>query len=256
MEPIRSGGFFSTTNSLNILAAFVVGPFLVFPAYADIINVNFVGTGSGSGTVNIICDLGEGCSDSFSFSGTNTQLGTFSQSGQASAEGTNERVLTAHGLVQQTTQVTSNSFAIDLLSQFTIDDIAGLEWGVSWRLSNNYFMNFTLTTKSSMHVTSSLTSEGLGDVLFQYSDVPGLVTIPFGPLDQTLTLEPGPYQFEFFSGGSFQRGPMGGENDLLSLSLNADFTSIPEPDWTPIIAGLIGIGCCAIRQRQRARSSV
>jgi len=265
MEQTRSGAFFSTTNIRNILAALAVGSFLVSPAFADIIDVGFGGSASGSGTVNVICTLGgPGCSlfpygvpiatDSFSFSGTNTQLGTFSQSGQASATSKDGQVITVTGLVRQTTEVTSNSFAIDLLSQFSSVYIP-LESGVFGSLRQYYSLGFTLTTESSMHMTSQF-AEGS---LFEFSDLYGPLGLVFtlpGPPDQTFTLEPGQYQFEFASGSSspyaFELGPsLRGFDELETLSLNATFTPIPEPHWTPIVLGLISIGYYLLGQRRR-----
>jgi hypothetical protein len=251
MELIGSGGFFSSTKFPSILAALAVGSFLAFPAFADIVGVEFNGSGNGSGEVAILYwPVGspfDFVTNSFSFSGANA-------SGQASAASApaDGRVITAGALVQQTTVVTSNSIAIDLLSQFTVDPIPGGGWGVTGNVSQYYSLYFTLTTESTMQLTIES-----GGNLFSYADMYG----PLGPVfteawppDQTfkLKLVPGPYEFEYDSGGDIDVSP--GYDDYgfiesASLSLNAKFTPIPEPNWASIALCLLGFGCCVVRQR-------
>ncbi len=266
MVPIGSEGFFSTTNFCNILSALAVAPLLVLPAFADVIDVGISGSVNGSGDLVIVCCSGEGVArNSFSFSGTNTQLGTFSRSGQASAMGTGDgdRTLTASGLVQQKTEVASNSFTIDLVSQFIVPSMTGAEWGVNGSLSNDYEMGFTLTAESSMHLTSQISSGGAFSIFSPVADLESFGGIPIidltspGASDLTLTLEPGQYSINFFAGTEFQHGPHGIFNpetdDFANLSLSATF-AVPEPHWTPLVPGLLGIGYCIIQQRRRARA--
>src|ERR1035438_8666941 len=251
MEQTRSGAFLSTTNLHNILGALAVASFLLSPAFAD---------ASASGAVYLPCMYGDpSCSpigvgyvtNSFSFSGTN-------QSGQASVTGSFGQTLTEIGLVQQTAAETPNGFAIDLLSQFTSSPVAGGGWAVDETLSDYFAIGFNLTTASSMHLTGALTADGSGEFFFQFADFwgpGGFFMIPFGPIDETVTLVPGVYLLEFDASGSLQHGPAGGYDfgfdDSLELSLNAEFTAIPEPHWTAIVLGLIGVGCCLVGQGRR-----
>ncbi len=71
-----------------------------------------------------------------------------------------------------------------------------------------------------------------------------------------MTLVPGDYLLEFGANGSLQHYGyflISGVDDSLDLSLDATFTPIPEPHWTPIVLGLIAIGCCVVGQPEKTR---
>ncbi len=174
MEQTSSGAFFSTTSFRNILRTLAIVSFLLSPAFADVIDVGITGSASASGTVILPCMSGDpSCSspvgyvsNSFSFSGTN-------QSGQASVTGSFGQTLTENALVQQTTAVTPNSFAADLLSQFTNSPVAGGGWAVDESLSEYFAIGFNLTTESSLRLTGALTADGSGQVFFVFADLTG-----------------------------------------------------------------------------------
>ena len=256
MESVNSKRLFSFTRICCALAVLAIGTLFGSAAYGDVIDFTVNGAVQGTGGVGIR----DGGEDQFDFSGTNTQLGTFSRSGHASVTQSlpGGRSVVADALIRQTTAVTSSSLSIDLLSQFLVDRPFGGEWGARADLSNSYGLGFTLTTESLMLVTNQLTGTLSSDL--PYLTGTGIGSQIYIPLDQTtFMLGPGQYGIGFYSRNSIQLGPEGGgedippTNDFLQLSLTADFTPIPEPAWTPVVTGLLAIvsGYAHFRRRSR-----
>ena len=98
--------------------------FALAPAFADLVNVTVDGTVTGSGMVAVRCDrCGGPGEDSFSFAGSNAQVGTFSKSGQASfiSNSPGVRSVTESGLTEQATAVSANSVSVDFLVSTILD---------------------------------------------------------------------------------------------------------------------------------------
>lgn len=107
-----------------------------------------------------------------------------------------------------------------------------------------------------MHLKSELTF-GPDGGFFDGADLfgPGISVTLAGLFEQTLTLEPGSYEFDFLAEGNVLHGPIDISNpatdDSVHYSLNAKFTTVPEPHWTPFVPGLLGIGYYVVRKRRR-----
>jgi hypothetical protein len=242
---------------LKRLARFTAVVFLIVsPALADLItDVTVNGSVSGTGNMTLRCFFQgsppPGCAQalplvyiqdvSTSFSATNTQVGDFSDSSQATGIGPTELDIIA----SQSTTATADSLSVDLYTAFSIFMRAPIHY-YDVSLQNSIAVGFELTTESLLQVSGYL---GLGDTQLFDSNGNPLFTGPC--CNSSLILGPGMYKFT-------QSLPMtadGGfpvfdhEGTYFVSELDANFTPIPEPRWTGLTA-LIALGCLAYcRQR-------
>ena len=244
--------------SRNHLVILAIVSLSAVPAVANLVDVSSVdGTVSGSGVAAARNDFDPSGfnSESFSFTGTNTQLGTFSMSGQASASGAPiwGDFITVTGLTQQTTTSSTRGIAVDFLTSATVDGF-GTQWFAEGQLSNQYTLAFTLDAPSLMHVmTTGRESYGYGYTWWNLTGpFPGgsVDGFDFGSFDETFMVDPGTYFLSISDLMNFRLYPVS-RDQIDSLSVSADFTAIPEPHWTTMVPPLlvfIGIG---YRSRKR-----
>jgi hypothetical protein len=244
-------------RNYSLLLAFV--SLSVSPAAADLVDVTFGGGANGSGVIIARCATCPSGNDveSLSFGGTNSMNDNFtSSSGTVTAA---DRV-TMSGSVQQITDVSPASFSVDLETLVTLDAI-GAEWGASADIANSYFLNFTLTTESEMHLSEPLNvgnSSTQDQCYLRSADFNTSIPLPCfddGSFDQSFTLGPGTYFLSLADQlitDSFFEG-----NNVITdhLVLTADFTPIPEPGWGVfLLASLLVVvsGYASLRRHGRA----
>ncbi len=238
---------------LLAVAAFCCGP-----AMADIVDVTFGGGAFGSGQIVARCFTSPSCADQefLSFNGTNSNSYNFTSSGSVTAA---DRV-TLSGSVQQITSVSADSFSIDMESMATLDAM-GAEWGATVDIKNGYDLSFTLTSESVMHLSEALNvgnSHEQEFCFFDGSDFNPYILLPCfdgGSFDQSITLGPGTYTVSLADrllAGSF---PCCGEptHDVIAeyMSLDAQFTPIPEPQESVIAAAMLAV--ISLRESFRRR---
>jgi len=251
----------------NYSLLLAVSSFYVSPALADLVGVTFTGNADFAGSVIARCLPGSSCyaqgydvdSESLSSGYTNNNQDNFtSSSGTITAA---DRV-TMSGSVQQITDVSPTSFSVDLETLVTLDSI-GHEWGASADIANSYFLNFTLTTESVMHLSEPLNvgnSPAQDQCDLRSADEKTYIPLPCfddGSFDQSFTLGPGTYFLsladQLISGEFFDVDGHSVTTDHLVLT--ADFTSIPEPRWGVfLLASLLVVvsGYAPLRRHGRA----
>ncbi len=231
--------------------------FAASPALADLVDVTFGGGAGGSGSIVARCFTSPDCADQefLSFNGTNNNQDNFSASGSVTAAGR----VTLSGLVQQTTDVSPTSFSVDLQTLATLG-ATGLQWGASVNITNSYFLQFTLTTESLMHLSEFGNSFSPQICLLYGANLdPSIPCLDGGSFNQSFTLGPGTYGLSLgdqLIAYSFNAQPLGTHDEIMDqLVLTADFTAVPEPRWSvAILAGLLMAiaGSAPIRRGRRA----
>ena len=222
--------------------------FSVAPALADVVDITVSGAVSGSGTAFSACGACDGGFDvhSFDFTGSNSQLGSFSASGQTSASGapTFGDFVTLTGSTQQTTATSVNSLTIDFLVSAVTDGL-GAQWFAQAHLSSEYGLAFTLTTPSLMHLTTTGKESGLSSWSLNGPFLGSFSGSDFGSFDQTFIAEPGAYSLTILDRLDSSAFPLGIDTHLEetdSFSLTANFAPIvPEPRWSAIVLVLLAI---------------
>jgi len=234
---------------MRLYCRLLLGLSFLTTALADVVQVNVNGMVNGTVNVFVLCTSPE-CGDNegsfvwdgLGVSGTNTQLGTFTRSGQASAADPEGRFASVLVQFQQTTEATATSLALDVQTTATVDGLGG-QWSVqNGDLVNQISLGFTLTTESLAHWTGS--SLGRLETYQQISlnGPQGPIGMPFpGPGDYSFPLMAGQYTLEVLDDSpDFGVGPEGVNTDVVessNFSLNADFTTIvPEPRWCALVA--------------------
>ncbi len=239
------------------------------PVSADVIDLNVNGTVNGAGQFFIVCTSGSpGCPDDvaeaevpINVDGTNTQLGAFTKSAQASFDDVSGRSTSVSVQFQQTTEANPSGFSADVQTTAILNGV-GAEWGGRADFFNNYSLEFTLTTESLVHLTTVLTGPS-----FDYLNLEGpgieIGGPPFTSLDQSFAAGPGQYTLVMavydlgfcicVSGGITTHF-----SEFSDLSLNAEFIPIvPEPRWGAIVVPvfLTILGCFVSRQRSLPQST-
>jgi len=232
------------------------------PAFADLTGVSVSGSADGSGSLTFICPTFPSCNNvsgpSFSFSGTNSSLGTFSVSGSTSGVDPfgflTDKI---SGGAQQVTTATADSLSINLMENASSSveeffvDIHG-RWQTS--ISNSVTLSFDLTTTSVLQLSSC----GIPVLLFcQLRDSDGTVilTLPSSATTDVL-LSAGMYNLFYVS--SFDVGDLPGvsffpEDSTLSAEI------VPEPSqaaYLPLLMLLFVLGLRAWFSRLRITPAI
>lgn len=236
----------------------------ISPAIADVIEVTVDGSVSGSGTATTDCGLlspeppecvpspGGPPVDavSYSFASTNTQLGTFSDSG--SATGVNG---SAEGQASQDVTAMSDSIGITLSASHTIQ---GAVLYYSGTESDSVTVDFDLTSLSEASLSGSgfiepgMFAPAAGELLDSNGNV--ILTVPNSPAGVTVLLQPGLYELStgaqvFPTGG----GPSGGGTFTdLQLDFGGTFTPVPEPRGALFAVLFFGLLVARFVSRRRA----
>lgn len=257
-------------RNYSVLLAIV--PWSVVPAVADVVDVIFGGAVTGGGGFVDHCPTCPGGVEQggFSLSGMNNNADDFTTSGISDPT---SRVVMS-GFAQQVTTVSPTSWNVDLETLATLD-AAGAEWGADVNISTSYFLSFTLTTESVMHLTETVNvgsppSDGYlpNDVCFlDNTDSSIYISLPCfnnGSFDQSFTLGSGTYGLEITEqllAPSFNQGPGFETHDVLTdhWVLTADFTPVvPEPRWTfvvPVALLVVISGAASLRKRRALADS-
>ena len=253
------------TSQRQIGSVLLLGCLLAGPSLAEIINVSITGGVSGSEDVQCF-DTSLCLSNSATFSNGNTQLGY----GMYALSGSGSTVLDfpAAGSAKQTADTTASGFAVDLMTDANYSGLANT-LGTS-SVSNTLTLTFHLTQRSTLDLTGSLNMQ-----CFQFF-LPGCFIEPRDetesielkgsgfdfsqdgilysnePVSFSATLNPGDYTLVAFSGPFAEsQVPM---DAPFEISLNAEFTAIPEPSWAvtaPVLFLAVWHGI-SLRRRRRA----
>lgn len=236
----------------------VLGLLAASPALPDVVNVGVNGSISGSGGVGYLIGLfpppglsfGDTESSSFTFGGTNAQLGTFTRSG---ATGFTEPTfgITDALSVQAQQHVTATATSIQLgitnIETPSGNFAASAERLSFWsaHVSNEIAVTFTISSESVVALNGAF-ENGFSATLLD-SGGNTVFTFPIsGPFTTTqLTLAAGTYQFQdTFDGGiggqGFQNNGPQGQADRIS----AIFSPVPEPRWAGFLVVLLLAGGC------------
>lgn len=224
---------------------FLIGIACLFvgPALADVIDVTVNNTVSGSGSLTVDCGLGNpdpNCTPpsqflpptetvQYSFNGTNTQPGPFSDSGSATA--TNAGFI--QGYADQNVTSTADSIDISLSGGHSADGAILL---FDTNETDTISVSFDLTQQSVVQLEGGGLGTpfpvNVGELLDSQGNV--ILVATNSPNSAFMDLDPGMYQLEStVSGSAMGAGPgSGGDNvqDFV-LGLEASFTPVPEPQW-------------------------
>ena len=223
----------------NYSVLLVVLLFTVSPALADLVDVTVSGDAGANGVVGARCEPPgppacpnpgqEFDSEPLTFFGTNNNQDNFTISGSVTAASR----ATLSASAQQITDVSPNNISVDL-QEVATTDVLGAEWGAGAEdnaplMLSSYFLDFTLTTESSIQVTKTGCSSGVYTLcVLDNSD--GSINIPLtnGGL---FTLEPGAYVLTLHNELNATFGPPEEHETANSgLLVTADFTPVvPEP---------------------------
>jgi hypothetical protein len=248
----RSAWFFSIF--------FVCGRFLPADTITD---VTVDGSVAGTGSMMVRCMPSEtGCTPvfsgapfghqtlDFSFNGTNTQLGSFSDSGLVtSPEGT-----TLLGRVVQSTAATADGFSLFMNSGFQLYPVTQVVYSYDVNLTNNISVGFDLSTASMLGFQWQIFIQAAVQLMDSNGDT--VFSTAFrGSGATSVVLQPGAYTFTeslpFAAQNSFPP-PIGVTGNFYLSSIDAAFTPIPEPRLGWVILISLGI-CCIARRWQLSR---
>jgi hypothetical protein len=233
------------------------------PALADVIDVTVNGTGSGYGSGTIICPAlplsPTGCFQpptgppllnlSFSFSETNTQLGTFAASGTASGP---DGIGQISAYADQNTTATAESLFIQLSGGYTV---LGLTYYDASE-QDTIAVSFDLTEASEIQLFGIIL-QGVGSNSGELLDSDGnvILTLPFADGSASTVLQPGTYQLDESVGGSSTgsfASNVTGTN--LNYLMDATFTPVPTPEPRGVLlAALLAtmLGGYVVSRRRR-----
>lgn len=237
-----------TRTSLLIGLGFLA----IGPALADVVDVTVNGTVSGGGYLTVYCDLstpgceppgpaGEGTMDlPYSFGGTNTHLGAFSESGGVDAD-----PFSISAYAGEDTTATPESLGISLTAGWSC-----ICFNQGFDEYDNISVYFDLTTESVIQLqqggdlsdtfNSGVLLDSHGNVI-----LPGILGLPGSAI-----LQPGMYQLD----ASMQGGGDSAYYPGVEYDLTADFTPVatPEPRWALVAAFLaVMSGGYAVSRRRR-----
>jgi len=237
--------------------------FLAGPINADISNVQSGGDASGYVIGQTVCSYGF-CSNTSNLTGPNTQSPPATVASDDYGD-----VVTVSALSQQTTVASSENLQVSYVLSAIVDG-TGTQWFAEANLNGDYYVSFQLTEQSAMHLTASGSGDFNGapwDSWFLLDSDANPVT-PYYDLydhvDQTLILAPdcwytlviqdnGNRDYGMEAGNA---GPAGGFIITDSLSLNADFTPIPEPGLTALLPAALLCFFRAVLHGRRRQVSV
>jgi hypothetical protein len=261
----------------SLLLGFTAFLLAAAPCFADVVPISVSEQVNGMGFVDI-CDFNfrPGClvitSSSFSFGDSNNQPGPFTTNKSGDA---NSGSIDASGQAQQTSNVTSDNINVQMSTQFQINGF-NYRFGAMGSVNNDFALQFDLTSPATLHLTGSLSAffpplpYGAGtesiSVLFTGPGIDFTASSPCAvpcslepqPFDQYFSLNPGIYNVSALADTAFTSGSilLGYEELDGFLSLQADFTAVPEPLWTPMVpAMLVLMSCCVFGHRRRRRSA-
>ncbi len=240
-----------------------LGLLVVSPALPDIVNVTVKGSVSGDGSMDIACGLATpGCMEvapgiylleaSYSFADTNTALGDFDDSGEASLGAPFSGSVESDA--SQSATATAQSLDITLEGN---QNVSGFYAHASTEQNDSISVLFDLTEESEIQLSGF--TEGLsGFFASQLLDSHGnvILVIPSGNGSASTLLEPGMFQLDAseddgesgFEGESFGNGGF-------ELDLQADFVPVPTPESRGVIlAALLSLvlGGSVVYRRRRA----
>ncbi len=210
--------------------------------FADVVPISVSQQFSGSGSA-AICALTPmpGCvvldSASFNLADTNPGSATASANGftvESSASGS------------QTSSITANDINLQMLS---LSHVGGSvkRGGADSQITNEFDLEFDLTTPSILHLTGSFETFVTGvPVSFNAGlSLSGLGidfhAPSFEPFDLSLLLAPGIYDLSAVANmeNSFGSNSGGFLDSGARMSLDASFTPVPEPFWAPVVPSLL-----------------
>jgi hypothetical protein len=239
------------------LAALATGP-----ALADVIDVIVDGSVSGSGSVSVACGIttpgcepiGDGryrLTSSYTFAGSNTELGPFDDSGSATSP-----IFPASvgGYADQDTTATSDTLNIELMG----GHFASTSPTYTASESDTVSVSFDLTERSLIELSGgayAFPSEpsDVGELLDSNGNE--ILVLPNSPSSVFADLGPGLYRLDASASGGGQGGLVSFVDDTdFDLNLDATFSpiAVPEPRWVLFAAFLaIMIGGYAVSWLRR-----
>jgi hypothetical protein len=246
---------------------FVIGLGLIAmrPVSADVIDVTVDGSVSGDGSVTVSCALTTpGCvpggpipggglfTDDYSFSGVNTALGAFTDSGSVTSSIFSGA--TASSFASQNTSSTLESVGFVLMGGHSAT-------GPSFSAHENdkISVGFDLTESSMVQLLGivfgpSFGASNAGELLDSDGNV--ILVIPVsGPPTASTLLAPGSYKLEAAASGGGSGAAFQPINTTdFTLALRADFTPIatPEPQGAAL-AALLAIMCGGFAASRRSK---
>jgi len=246
-----------------------LGSLAIGPALPDVIDVTVNGSVTGSGGVIAYCfpppgSPPPGCVQpggpgsgpyvefaSYSFSSTNTQLGTFSDSGSATANGPYVMQATAGSYADQNITATTDSLSVSLTGGYSASDFFGFNSSEQDSIS----VGFDLTDESSVRLSGGI-FPGFASNVGELVDSNGntILTFPNDVMNVSAILPPGMYYLDSSIGGS-DSGSFGSRASGVdfNLILDASFTPVPTPEprgalLAALLAMILG-GCLRSRRR-------
>jgi hypothetical protein len=247
-----------------------LGSLFAGSALPDIVSVTVNGTASGSGNIASECffdptigGYDPGCFQpgagspyfqfsSYSFSGTNTQLGAFSAGGNTGSTGMAVIPASIEGHSDQNTVATSGALDITLTGGHSVT-----AFSYSYSETSNVSASFVLTEQSVVQLVNALTLFTDGATLTStLLDSHGNVVLTL-PVDGQVsaTLQSGAYQLDSSASAS-GAGNFAFNTDVVDFQslLDATFTPVvtPEPRWAFFAALLaVALGGYVLTGRRR-----
>lgn len=224
--------------SPNLYLAIGLGCLAIGVARANVTNVTVNGSISGSGSLAVECGFNpvnppSACVDVFegffvetlpiSFSGTNTMLGEFDAGANVEGDFLGAYLVAS---AQQNTSATANSLGISLYGSVSYLGNQGQA-----NATDTVDVSFDLSTASSVQLSGFdelVATSDTSELLDSHGNL--ILAVPSGNGSVATVLQPGAYQLEASASGGFFGGTGSEDADLLSLTLNADFTPVQTPE--------------------------